>query len=282
MDRPTNLPEFENPPVVEVVLSVQFSELRNFGTVHAGLLWDKRFRKSYPIFSEHGSIEPRFETFGTQLAGAPKLKFVTLPSPPLPRLWFVNRRKTELVQIQDDRFLHNWRKIKHGTAYPRYEKIKEKFFREIRFFERFLKEESIGEIKPNQCEVTYVNHIECLGNIDIRKMVEKVFRTISTVKKNVKDLGASLPEFEDIQFTSRYIIRDSEKAPVGRLTAVVKSGTIEGDHPIISFELTARGAPLSADLDGVSKFFDIGRESIVRGFTAMTTPKMHQVWNRSK
>lgn len=281
-DRPLDLPEFENPPVVEVVLSVQFSELRDFRTVHAGLLWDKKFRKQFPIFSEHGPIDPRFETFGPQTVGESKLHLVPLNAPALPRLWFINRQKTELVQIQGDRFIHNWRKVKHGTVYPRYENIKRKFFREFRIFEKFLEEESIGKIEPNQCEVAYVNHIEYPDNTDVRKVAERVFRVISPIRLNIKDLGASLPEFEDMRFSSRYIIRNDEKTPIGRLAAFVKPGTIEGDRPIISFELTARGVPQSADLDGVSKFFDIGREAIVRGFTAMTTPKMHEVWKRMK
>ena len=52
VDRPADLPDYEHPPLVEVVLSVQFAELQGYRTVHAGLLWEDKFRKAYPIVAE--------------------------------------------------------------------------------------------------------------------------------------------------------------------------------------------------------------------------------------
>ena len=37
--RPEDLPDFRDPPLVEVVLGVQFATVAGFGSVHAGLLW---------------------------------------------------------------------------------------------------------------------------------------------------------------------------------------------------------------------------------------------------
>ena len=281
-DRPANLPEYDDPPVVEVVLSVQFSELQNFRTVHAGLLWDRKFRRQFRTVIEKPKIDSKFEAFGPQSAGEPRIQIIPILGPPLPRLWFAKPNMTELIQIQDDRFIHNWRKVKIKTVYPRYEKIKRKFFREVSIFQDFLEDEQIGSIEPNQCEVTYVNHIELSGVRNVNTLTEKIFRQWSRARLNSSDLGARLPELEDVRFSTRYIIRDNEDNPIGRLMAVVHPIVIDGDRAAVSFELTARGAPITSDLKGVSDFFDIGRDVIVRGFTALTTPRMHEVWKRTR
>ena len=44
---PTPLPDFENPPVIEVVCGVSFAPLTDLKAVHLGLLWE-RFRDRYP------------------------------------------------------------------------------------------------------------------------------------------------------------------------------------------------------------------------------------------
>ena len=101
VDRPADLPDYKNPPLVEVVLSVQFAELQGYRTVHAGLLWEDKFREAYPIVAEQPPLEPIFETFGPQ-ASAPQFQIKQMPGPQMPRLWFMNLQKTELVQIQAD------------------------------------------------------------------------------------------------------------------------------------------------------------------------------------
>ena len=62
MPRPPDLPDFDNPPLVEVVLSVQFSDLQSYRTVHPGLLWERKFRESFPEFAEQPPLDPLFET----------------------------------------------------------------------------------------------------------------------------------------------------------------------------------------------------------------------------
>ncbi len=281
-DRPADLPDFGDPPVVEVVLSVQFSELRNYRTTHAGLLWQRKFRKVFPHFSEHPPIAPAFETFGPRTAPEVSVQFTPVPGPPVPRLWFINEDRTQLIQFQGDRFTHNWRKVESGNVYPRYEAIKRNFFKELAKVEDFLKKENIGRIEANQCEVTYVNHIVLRNDQDIRTQPEKVLRFWSGVHVDSSDEGSRLPELDDARFATRYVINNDEGSPIGRLLAMAEPATGENERPIIRFSLTARGAPSKPTVSAVSEFFDIGREAIVRGFTAMTTPTMHKIWKRKK
>ena len=72
----------------------------------------------------------------------------------------MNSAGTEMIQIQNDRFIKNWRKCGENEEYPRYAKtVKPAFERDFREFLAFLADENLGAVKVNQCEVTYVNHI---------------------------------------------------------------------------------------------------------------------------
>jgi uncharacterized protein (TIGR04255 family) len=276
-ERPADLPDFKNPPLVEVVLSVQFSELRNYRTVHAGLLW-QRFRQAYPKFAEHPNLNPTFEAFGIHSPAQPRFELRQLPGPLVPRLWFINADDTELLQFQADRFIHNWRKMK-GADYPRYESLRDRFFARLGEVETFLQDESIGKIEPNQCEVTYVNMIRLDDETDIRVRPEVALRVWSAVDLADSDAFARLPQMENASFSIRYVMKSAEDAPLGRLVVAAQP---VGGQPELRLDLTARGAPDKPSLDAVARFFDQGRDAIVRGFTALTTPYMHRVWGRIK
>ncbi len=52
MQRPIDLPDFKQPPLSEVVLSLQFDPLDSLKAPLIGVLWN-RFRKSLPEIEEH-------------------------------------------------------------------------------------------------------------------------------------------------------------------------------------------------------------------------------------
>src|ERR1035438_10399713 len=58
--RPVDLPDFANPPVAEVVLSVQFEALSRMRAAHFGLFW-ARIRDRYPRTEERPALETRSE-----------------------------------------------------------------------------------------------------------------------------------------------------------------------------------------------------------------------------
>src|SRR5215211_94385 len=99
--RPTDLPDFDRPPVIEVILSMQFATLEKLKSVHMGLLWE-RFRSEYPDVSEQATINAVFETFGAPQPSqlGPAVQFEQFLSPPMPRYWFEKRGTPELLQVQ--------------------------------------------------------------------------------------------------------------------------------------------------------------------------------------
>jgi hypothetical protein len=47
---------------------------------------------------------------------------------------------------------------------------------------------------------------------------------------------------------------------------------------VLQLNLTARGAPASSKTDDAFEWLDLGRQSIVEGFTDFTTEEMHNLW----
>ena len=157
MSRPKDLPDFRKPPVAETVLSLQFEPISGLTSAHLGVLWT-RFRQDLPLIEEHPQLPPVFEKFDPPSSG--QVEVMIEEKPPLPRVWFVNENKTkELIQMQSNRFIHNWRKLEGMKPYPHYEPIREKFRSEVAVLEAFLEDEKLGILAVDQFEVTYVNHI---------------------------------------------------------------------------------------------------------------------------
>ena len=271
--RPEGLPDFQDPPLVETVLSLQFQPVQGFSLVHVGLLW-QQFRDTFPRIEEHPPLPAARETFGVPSQG--RMEVTIEGKPPLPRVWFLNESETELIQIQADRFIHNWRKAgKASTPYPRFERVRAKFRDEVREFQQFLSDEKLGQIVINQCEVTYANHIEPRDVWHRHGQVQGVLRNWTSLASSF------LPEAEDGTVQQRFVIPSDSGAPVGRLyTSLTPAWKAGGQSPILVLTLTARGSPIGDGIDGAFAFFDLGREWIVKGFTDLTTTEMHRVWGR--
>jgi uncharacterized protein (TIGR04255 family) len=269
---------------VEVALGVQFADLTGYRTHHAGLLWDKHFRAKFPKCVERPPIDAVFETFGAVRQGPHRLQVQVLevPGPVVPRLWFISDGDTELVQIQADRFSHNWRREKKAP-YPRYEPIRERFFQELADVESFFESEKIGAIEPNQCEVTYVNHITLADDSDPWTQLHRIFEFWGSFDAVRPGRGARLPALEDARFSLRFIISDLNSGePLGRLH-IDGQPVIAGEaEQAIRLNMTARGCPKTPTFQGVEDFLNAGRDAIVRGFAAITTAEMHELWERRK
>ena len=267
-----DLPDFDHPPVIEVAISVQFETLHSLRTKQLGLL-AKEYEKEFPIVEEHPQRKLSFEDFG--LRKPPKFEVQIEKGIPLPRLWFINEPGTGLIQVQQDSFVHNWRKRSDKDEYPRYHTVKNKFMETLDKFCQFLDREQLGKLVPNQCELTYVNH---LFQEDIWESYGQIDKLFTVWKSQYSD--SFLPEPEEASFGARYII-PGDNEPIGRLYINVQPAVRREDGAqIILMNLTARGKPPGIEIEDISDFLDIGRKWIVRGFTSITTKEIHHHWRR--
>ena len=141
----------------------------------------------------------------------------------------------------------------------------------------FLTEESVGDFQPNQCEVTYVNHIVSGKGWATHNELDKIFVGWHSSYREQTPL-----DLENAQFSCRHIIYDEAHNFLGRLHVSVEPVfELSGDKPMFVLTYTARGRPLSPDRDGVLGFLDLGRRRIVETFDIATTPEMHEIWGRN-
>ena len=265
-----DLADFDNPPVVETVLSVQFERLTAVRAVHFGLFWQK-VRDRFPESEEQPALLPVFEHFPEPMPPAGQIQFEAFQTPTLPRVWLVNDAGTEIIQIQNDRLIKNWRKSGQHDVYPHYEPvIRPAFERDLVEFKSFLSEENLGGLKVTQCEVTYVNHIVSGEGWERFDQFSRIFRfwqpPAAPVPGSPEDLGIRL----------RFPITSEEGRRIGRLHVDVQPAYRATDsRPMYVMNLTARGLH-GTELD----FFDIGRQWIVKSFEQLTTETMHRIWRK--
>lgn len=266
------LPEFDNPPVVETVLSVQFEVLPLVRTAHLGLLWNE-YRDAFPTTEERPPLNQVIEQFPETPVARAGLRLQALDHQPVPRLWFTKQGGNEMIQVQNDRFIKNWRKEGEGAQYPRYEKtIRPNFDRDYHRFRAFLETNRLGTLHVNQCEVSYVNHIVAGEGWERFGEMEKVFTFWRSPA--VTPPGA----VDDALLHVRFTIPDEDGRPCGRLHLDLQPALRTSDnHPMYVLNLTARGQIG----DGI-EFFDIGRRWIVQAFKRVTTDEMHKIWGIKK
>jgi len=262
------LPAFTNPPVVETVLSVQFEPIPGLQTVYLGLLWDE-YRSDFPKTEEHAPMDSVTEQFPEIPVARMGLKFQALDVRPAPRLCFISAKGNEMIQVQSDRFIKNWRKEGEEEQYPRYEStIRPNFDRDFTIFLDFLKKNNLSIPRVNQCEVTYVNHVLAGYGWQHYGDLETLFAFWR--QPDLKPPGPA----EDLRLHMRFIIPDDAGVPIGRLHVELQPAVrVSDNHPMYVLHLTARGQ-IGSGID----FLDVGREWIVKSFERLTTSSMHLVW----
>jgi uncharacterized protein (TIGR04255 family) len=262
------LPSFERPPVNEVICGIMFKPLLGMLAPHLGILWSK-FRSEYPNCIEVDPLLPVVETFESVETPGPDLSI-----PFLPRMWFISKDENAIVQVQRDRLLHNWRKVRPTDEYPRYTDVKKRFTDRCAEFEAFLVENQLGRVEPLQLEMTYLNHIP----------VQSGWQSLGDVGKVFPDFNWRLGDRffgppEKVNWRTSFALPEKR----GRLHLVIQSALRRQDRlPLFIVELTVRGIGAERELGAMWGWFDMAREWIVRGFADITGPEVQKtVWRRT-
>jgi uncharacterized protein (TIGR04255 family) len=263
---------FTNPPVVEVVCGAQFHALP-LQTVHFGQFGQRisSYRQvidSQPIAP---AVEPQagapifLQTFSFALPGLPELR----------RVVFIDDERGHLVQLQTNRFHHNWQHRPALGGYPRFREVRSAFLERWTDFTNFLTE--VGLTPPNitQYEMSYVNHVPAGTLWDSPNDLSKLFPWLSANRNTALD-GPS-----DVEIALHYDV----PACRGRLHVGIKTGTRQTDGVrVVQMELMVRGAPSPAERtpSEMSDWMASARDGIVRSFADLTGPQAHAHWGRTK
>jgi uncharacterized protein (TIGR04255 family) len=250
---------------------MQFQPIQKFDVPHFGLFW-ARIRDQYPRTEIKPAIPDQTEQFGSIAAFTQQLGLELIDVPDL-RCWYLDASGNRLVQVQRSRFVSNWRKLTGNEVYPRYPDLREQLQRQWGTFCSFLREEGLETPKVNQCEVTYVNHIEYGQGWRDFGEIDQVIAALATPKSS----NRFLPEPERINMGVVYPLAENS----GRLHVTFNPVFRRRDgKEVLKMALIARGAPKSSSDDDVFAWLDLGRRWVVRGFADFTTDAMHKVWGK--
>lgn len=259
-----DLPSFRFPPVVEVVIGVQFAEPLEIKTLDVADVWEAIGKKDYATYRELRRLDP--------ILPPNIVHFEISDAPDFPRYLFKRTDGSGLVQFQRDRFVYNWTKPDNSPpdCYPRYEVVIKEFLDHYKKIIKVLKAGNRPLPKPALMELTYVNLIE--HNHTDMSEISNVFRDIEW-KNGQRFLPA--PNRMNLGYGFRIDqIKAMLTANIG-LVQLVKDG-----RNMLKLELSVKG-PLQDHTDtAMIGWCATAREWIVKGFADLTTPDMHKKWEK--
>lgn len=268
---PSELPHFEDPPVIEVVCGIQFNPLNKFQTYHFGAFLE-RVRDQYPYLEDRPPLDDVFEAdHGTSIKG----EFSLVQLPPLRRVFYVDQSRRFLLQLQPSRFLSNWRKQSETEEYPRFTAAFRRFCEGISHFRAFVAAMELGPISINQYELSYINHFTDPG-CSFPEEIQTYMPIFNWCSGRTIDF---LPTPSSASLRLDFALPESR----GRLHLAVGHGARPGDgEQILVADFTARGPATSPDGGDLDEWFLLAHEWIVRGFTDLTSAEAHKRWRRAK
>lgn len=256
------LPSYKKPPVNEVVFGINYNTPEEFRIPHIGLFWEK-IKNEYPIIQHNSPIA----------SNTGELKIDVSTGVPIPRMWFINESDDTLVQFQIDRVYFNWRR--RENEYPRYEPIKKEFARILKILIDYFHDAGLGEFDPIGFELSYINHIPKADAWNNEDDLSKLFKDFLWNKESHTFL------LKPVRFSwnAAFSLPDNK----GMMSAQIKHAmNIKDKSPVIALNIKVTGSNESYDKEAILKWFDLAREWIVKGFTDLTTPEAHKIWEREQ
>ena len=265
-----SLPDYASPPVVEVVVGLQFAPLTGLTLPHVGLYW-ARIRDEFVRAEEQAPIAHLVELPTPRRDEGSAFRVQTKPE--LPRTWFVSEDGNRILQVQRDRFLHNWRKMREEDQYPRFPEVRDAFFRHWEMFCDFLKESGAPAPQVDQCELTYVNLIPSGRAWQSTADLAKLFNCFAWHPRT-----GFLPQPESVRWAMQFALpKETGRLYTEALPVLAGAGNV----PAIRFTLTARGMPKGeATPDALKQWLELARVWIVRGFADLVTEYSDTLWER--
>jgi uncharacterized protein (TIGR04255 family) len=257
-----SLPNYRRPPVIEVAAGVQFEELKGWQTRYFGQFWNE-FSAEYPFTQDQPPTPDVLE-------GGPRLEILTLP--PLRRMLLLSKDQNYVIQLQESRLHFNWRKVKDTDEYPRFEKaIFPRFLDVWGRFSNFATRMTLGNVRPQRYELTYINHIEPKGDYFAEALETKVkLFQWSAIKGEAKFLTA--PTAVSAAWT--FQLPDQRGVAQANLTQATRAD----GRSVLVLGMSC-GGPASARYS-LDEWFATAHEWIVRGFADLTTDSAQSEWGR--
>lgn len=263
-------PKFRNPPLIERAISIVIEPLSELSVGDYGLFWSDIIDE-FPTSEAMDPVTAVIESFGGFRPSPVGIQLV--PGGALPRAAFRDRLGGELVQIQRDRFGFNWIKTGDDHKYPHSEATLDRFFELLVKFMSYIERRGLGTLKIVQCELTNVNVV-------LVSDVGENFSDMATVFKLAPlEFDCDHIRLENQLVGSKHLILDDDGEPIGRVHTVGQpSLKVPNNEEAYRLDISARGAPLGANLEGARRFFDVAVSAVNAVFLSSVTKAGRRFW----
>lgn len=267
-------PKFENPPVIEVAITAQFTELDNKSFLtDIDKIWDKLGKENYP--------EIHFKNRKAKLSDRNKqVHFALVDSEDdfeFPRMWFESADECFVIQMQPDRLSVNWRRLekklnKESSDYSSFETVWKHFSNALDIFSNFSKAYCKSSLNINFLELSYINVIP-FSDFGGAAKINNCIPALS-LENTPSYLGVP----QSVNFLWEMPIdNDCSKFFIQGLTHSSK----KTGEKLLRLDLTEKGAvDLNFDNDskGIHNWFADAHLRIVNCFKDITHVEMHKKW----
>lgn len=256
--------DWKHPPVVEVLLGLQFAPVSGLSNGHLGLYWHQ-LRSQYPTADDAPPVPLVVEAFGAEPDFAVP-GMVLGPAGADSRLRLRSRDGSRLFQVQNGWIVANWMK-QDGVGYPGYGGVLEQFLDGHARFNAFLNAESLPPMVPEAWEVTYIDHIP-------RGTVWQEWSDVPRLLPGL--LGNSAAPGSRLQSVNGAWSFGLANHP-GRLTIAVQMSRFLSDPPrdVLVVRSTVRGPITSLPL---VESLNCGRTAAVDTFMGIVSPEAKAYW----
>ena len=257
------------PPIVELVVSVQFSTERPVDSTKLVLFWNEFLRVTHPQVSEAPPLEDTFEKFGGDVSWERRAVRLSLETLPRIRYQFTTPDRDRMVQLQATRLVFNW--VRRDADYPRFSKIREEFSRLLTLWQDFAAKNQIGEVVPNQWELCYVNFIP----------QGELWKTPGDWHKVSKLFVSGVDAFEPLVLEDRsFQWRMKMPEDAGRIALGIQQVPGDDGQPGMSLTIAARGP--TSSVEELHQRLDLAHQTILQLFDRLATTEAKTHWGMLK
>jgi uncharacterized protein (TIGR04255 family) len=191
------------------------------------------------------------------------------------RVWLVSADNSRLVQIQDDRFVFNWRR---GTEpYPQFEKVAELFWQYFDLY-REIVAECDSAVEPQMLELSYFNWLDegsiSQGDAILSSQYSRINWEHDELRFEGQVAATNYSIINGGVTTGRLQVQSANQiARVSRSTSTLEKGAILN----LSYFYAL---PPGADDPTIDDQIFSGRSLIVNAFDQLTTEAAHTAWER--
>ena len=254
---------FDKPPINEVVVSMLFDPpLDGFRSEHVGRFWEK-IREEFPSVQQQ---IPFARSFGPTIGPDEVI--------PMPRYWFISADDANVIQIQKEAFIYNWRR-RGDNLYPGFMSSIEPSFRRLyKVFESFLTAD-LTLHKPTiiACELTYVDIIEAgeywTGLEDTSKVIPS-FSNLAIDSENTKRSG--------FNYAQGYDVEDGIQLDISIISGV---GPSDPERRALRLEFKAQGQFNGVQKHETDEWWKRAHDVIAQCFVGVTSEDVqYELWGR--